>query len=131
MSAATPSPILVEVPASPEHVPVLRAVVASVAARLDLPLDHIEDLKIAVDEACAHLLKSTGGSLLRLELRGWPTGIEIAASTDDSAAAWPPDGFEGSMTWHVLTALTDDASFEAEGGPTLRFLKRSGGPVGG
>lgn len=125
MSATTPAPVLVEVPAQAENVQVLRAVVASIAARLDLPYDSIEDLKIAVDEACAHLLKETSGSMLRIRVRGWPTGMEVEASVDDPSATWPPDGFEGSMTWHVLTALTDDASFDSDPAPVLRFTKRS------
>lgn len=124
MATATPSPILVEVPARAEHVQVLRAVVASVAARIDLPTDDIEDLKLAVDEACAHLLKEAGGTALLLRLRVWPTGLEVEASTDNPGASWPPDGFEGSMTWQVLVALTDDASFSTEDGPVLRFTKR-------
>lgn len=118
------SPVVVEVPPRPEHAHVLRSVVASVAARLDLPLDSIEDLKIAVDEAVAHLL-TTGGTVLRMEVLARPTGIEVTASTDAPEAPWPPVGFETSLTWQVLTGLTDDASFSADGGPILRFTKRA------
>ncbi len=119
-----PSPVVVEVPPRPEHAHILRSVVASVAARLDLPLDSIEDLKIAVDEAVAHLL-TTGGTVLRIEVLAQPNGIEVTASTDAPDAPWPPDGFEGSLTWQVLTGLTDDASFGLDGGPLLRFTKRA------
>lgn len=109
---------------APEHAYVLRSVVASVAARLDLPLDSIEDLKIAVDEAVAHLL-TTGGSRLRMEVLTSETGLQVTTSTDAPQAAWPPDGFEGSLTWQVLTGLTDDAWFALDGGPILRFTKRA------
>jgi serine/threonine-protein kinase RsbW len=119
-----PSPVVVEVPPRPEHAHVLRSVVASVAARLDLPLDSIEDLKIAVDEAVAHLL-TTGGTVLRMEVLVDPTGIHVTASTDAPEGPWPPDGFEASLTWQVLTGLTDDASFTVDGGPILRFTKRA------
>ena len=44
------------VPASPAYLAVLRTASAGLAARLDLTLDEIEDLRIAVDEACALLL---------------------------------------------------------------------------
>lgn len=117
--------VVVQVPARPDHVHVLRAVVSSVAARLNLPFDAIEDLKIAVNEACAHLLDASNGSIVRLALTAWSGGLEIETSVDDPHAVWPPDGFEGSMTWHVLTALTDDASFEQDGDPILRFTKRA------
>ena len=117
-------PIVVEVPARPDHVHILRAVVASVAARLDVPYDVIEDLKIAVHEACAQLLESTTGTTLRFTVNTSSGGLEIAAATDDQDAAWPPEGFESSLTWHVLSALTDETSFERDGGPVLRFTKR-------
>jgi serine/threonine-protein kinase RsbW len=41
------------VPASNAFVALLRSVAAGLAARCDLTLDEIEDLRIAVDEACA------------------------------------------------------------------------------
>src|SRR5919202_3533665 len=44
------------VPADPAYLAVLRTATAGLAARLDLTLDEIEDLRIAVDEACALVL---------------------------------------------------------------------------
>jgi serine/threonine-protein kinase RsbW len=44
------------VPADPAYLAVIRTATAGLAARLDLTLDEIEDLRIAVDEACALLL---------------------------------------------------------------------------
>lgn len=45
-----------EVPADPAYLAVLRTATAGLAARLDLTIDEIEDLRIAVDEACALVL---------------------------------------------------------------------------
>lgn len=119
-----PPSIVVEVPSRRENAYVLRSVAASVAARLDLPLDSIEDLKIAVDEAVAHLL-TTGGARLRMEVLVSSTGIQVTTSADAPEATWPPDDFEGSLTWQVLTGLTDDAWFALDGGPIIRFTKRA------
>ena len=44
------------VPADPAYLAVIRTATDGVAMRLDLTLDQIEDLRIAVDEACALLL---------------------------------------------------------------------------
>ncbi len=44
------------VPADPAYLAILRTAAAALAVRLDLTLDDIEDLRIAVDEACALLL---------------------------------------------------------------------------
>ena len=43
-------------PAESAYLSVLRTATAGLAARLDFTLDEIEDLRIAVDEACAMLL---------------------------------------------------------------------------
>ena len=43
-------------PADGAYLSVLRTATAGLAARLDFTLDDIEDLRIAVDEACAMLL---------------------------------------------------------------------------
>src|SRR5690242_3355268 len=44
------------VPADPAYLAVVRTATAGLAARLNLTLDEIEDLRIAVDEACGLLL---------------------------------------------------------------------------
>src|SRR6476469_9562108 len=44
------------IPADGAYVSVLRTTTAGLAARLDFPIDDIEDLRIAVGEACAMVL---------------------------------------------------------------------------
>ena len=48
--------VLLTVPADGGYLGVLRTATAGLAARLHFALDEIEDLRIAVDEACAMLL---------------------------------------------------------------------------
>ena len=48
--------VTVRMPAEGAYLSVLRTATAGLAARLDFTLDEIEDLRIAVDEACAMLL---------------------------------------------------------------------------
>jgi serine/threonine-protein kinase RsbW len=121
------SDVTVSVPARPEFVHILRSVIASVAARADLTYDQIDDLRLAVDEACAQLLAVPGlpGSL-RLVVRSLDDGgLEIVASIDVDNAVWPPAGAERTLTWQVLSALADEARFEqTDGHPALRMTKR-------
>src|SRR3954465_413749 len=62
MTASTKLPlrdmVTVRLPASSAYLSVLRTATAGLAARLQFTLDEIEDLRIAVDEACAMLLDS-------------------------------------------------------------------------
>ncbi len=48
--------VILAVPAMTSYLAVLRTATAGLAARLGMTLDEIEDLRIAVDEACAILL---------------------------------------------------------------------------
>jgi len=50
-------PVDLTVPASSEHLRVLRLVTSSVAASLGLDVDQLDDLRIAVDELCSLLIE--------------------------------------------------------------------------
>lgn len=120
-----PAHIVVSVPARAEFLHVLRSVVASVAARLDFPYDAIEDLRIAVDEACAQLL-SRGKGATEIRLRIIPTdgAIDVVASADAPEVDWPPPEGEPSLAWQVIEALCDRATLERyDGAPAVRFSK--------
>jgi len=64
-------PVDLTVPASSEHLRVLRLVAASLAASLGLDIDQLDDLRIAVDELCSLLIEhAPEGTRLRLTLCG-------------------------------------------------------------
>ena len=52
--------VSLRVPADGAYVSVLRTMTAGLAARLDFTVDDIEDLRIAVGEACALVLPEAG-----------------------------------------------------------------------
>lgn len=56
-TTSTTDAVHLRVPADPAYLAIIRTATAGLAARLDLTLDEIEDLRIAVDEACALLLE--------------------------------------------------------------------------
>jgi serine/threonine-protein kinase RsbW len=119
------SEVLVSVPSRADFVHILRSVAASVAARLDFPYDTIDDLRLAVDEACAQLL-SVGSGASALTLRMTPTeeGLELMASIDAEGVDWPPPDAEESLPWRLMSALADVARFEqAENGPAIHLSK--------
>jgi serine/threonine-protein kinase RsbW len=118
--------VVVTAPARPEMVHVLRAVASSLAARLDFPYDDIDDLRISIDEACAQLL-AVGGRAPTFTLRLTATAGGIQALVElngGDAGRWPPDDLEDTLTWKVLSGLSDDVSFESRpDGPAIRVLK--------
>ena len=67
----TVGPVDLTVPATSEHLRVLRLVAASLAAGLGLDIDQLDDLRIAVDELCGLLMEhAPEGARLRLTLWG-------------------------------------------------------------
>jgi serine/threonine-protein kinase RsbW len=119
--------VLITVPARAEFLHVVRTVVGSVAARHDLTIDAIEDLRIAVDEACAQLLIARGSEVtVRLEPTG--DGVQATCSTNADVPQWPPDGVEHSLASQVLQGLADNVTWEREDGvPSVRVAKRAVG----
>lgn len=95
----------VRLPAAGAYLSVLRTATAGLAARLDFTLDEIEDLRIAVDEACAILLQqAVPGSVLSCEFRlvGDSLKVIVSAPTTDGRA---PE--RDTFAWTVLSALAE------------------------
>jgi serine/threonine-protein kinase RsbW len=96
----------VRLPAAGAYLSVLRTATAGLAARLDFTLDEIEDLRIAVDEACAILLQqAVPGSVLSCVFHLIDDALEVtvAAPTTDGRA---PE--RDTFAWTVLSALAGE-----------------------
>jgi serine/threonine-protein kinase RsbW len=101
--------VLLTVPADGAYLGVLRTAAAGLAARLHFTLDEIEDLRIAVDEACAMLIRlaAPAASLrCRFALAGKELGVEVAVPTTSEAT--PPAS--SSFAWKVLSTLASSPS---------------------
>jgi serine/threonine-protein kinase RsbW len=100
-------------PAESAYVAVLRMTTAGLAARLDFTLDDIEDLRMAVGEACALVLEHADpGGDLHAAFDLSDGFIRVAVSADSSTADDPD---QDSFGWQVLTALTSDVLTRREG----------------
>ena len=116
----------VRIPADGAYLSVLRTATAGLAARLDFTLDEIEDLRIAVDEACAILLPKVVADTpltCRFDLDKDALGVSVSAATVDGR---PPS--RDTFAWTVLTALAGevDAGVTDDGGqaPVVRISMR-------
>lgn len=96
----------VRLPANGAYLSVLRTATAGLAARLDFTLDEIEDLRIAVDEACAILLQqAVSDSQLSCYFQqvGDSLRVTVSAPTTDGRA---PE--QDTFAWTVLSALAGE-----------------------
>jgi serine/threonine-protein kinase RsbW len=112
------------VPADVGYLGVLRTATAGLAARLQFALDEIEDLRIAVDEACAMLLAiATDNAQLSCRFVVTDNALTVEVTAPILSGTRLPAA--SSFAWKVLTALTTEASAEADGGrATIRLLTR-------
>jgi serine/threonine-protein kinase RsbW len=116
--------VLLTVPADGGYLGVLRTATAGLAARLHFALDEIEDLRIAVDEACAMLLAiATRAADLECRFAVTDDALTVAVTVPIVAGSRLPA--ESSFAWKVLTALTTSASASVtRDRATIRLLTR-------
>jgi serine/threonine-protein kinase RsbW len=112
-------------PADSSFLAVLRTATAGLAARVHFTLDDIEDLRIAVDEACALLIAQARDGA-DLECSFWlgeaTITVQVSAPCDDPVAP-SQQGF----AWTVLSALTTSLRADVEGDRLVVRLSRSVG----
>ena len=113
MTGAGRADVELRLPGESAYVSVLRSTTAGLAARLDFTLDEIEDLRMAVSEACALVLPAPRGKRphRRLPPRQWQLSVVVGVDSDSASA---PD--QDSFGWQVLTTLAGDASVSIEDG---------------
>ena len=113
------------VPADPAYLAVIRTATAGLAARLDLTLDEIEDLRIAVDEACALLLdhRPHPGKEVHSAFTIHPGMLEVVMSGPTRNL---PE--RSSFAWTVLEALVGRVETgPASDGCWIRLTHTGGG----
>lgn len=93
-------------PANASHLVLARAAVAAVCARLDFPLERLDDVKLAIDEACAMLLPdAVPDSQLRVNLLPRTEGEVAITITATTRHGRTPR--KHTFSWTVLSALVD------------------------
>ena len=113
------------IPADSAFLAVLRTATVGLAARLDFTLDEIEDLRIAVDEACAMVLpQARVGSDLNCAFFLGHSRLTVSVSAEGDNPRQPShDGF----AWTVLSALTTSFSADVAGNTLTVTLSRVSG----
>ena len=112
-STGRPAEVHLSIPADSAYIAVPRSVVGNLAARNDFTVDAIDDLRIAVDEACALLLPQAADGVLELVFAIDPPQLTIRTSAV-VPNGWKPD--TTSFGWTVLTALVESVAAETVDG---------------
>lgn len=117
--------VRLELPADPASLSIVRAVVASVASRLALAYDSVDDLRIAAAEAGAVLLSSAAGARqLRVELTPSESDLVLTMWVDGGAPSAGVD--RDGLAWRVIEGLADEAGvIEMAGAPAIEMRMRT------
>ena len=92
-------------PAVPEYARIVRLTAAGLASRLGFTYDEVEDLRIAVGEACSHLLGNQGrDGTLAVTYTLEPDSITIEAVGEFADAV---DGAVPALSEQILGAVVD------------------------
>jgi serine/threonine-protein kinase RsbW len=134
--------VRLEIPARPLFVGVARSVVVAVASGVDgLDADRVEDLRLAVSEACTNAIEAhqAGQVDQRVVIRCLRSASSLEVSIEDSGSGFEPgEAGSGPMPegdgpgqlppergWglQLIRALVDDVSFEHAGPGTAVRLR--------
>lgn len=105
-AGAVEDAVEIRLPADSAYLSILRTATAGLAARLDFTLDEIEDLRIAVDEACAMLLPhAVESAQLTCRFHLDPATLEVTVTIPTTRRQLPE---RDTFSWTVLSALAGD-----------------------
>ena len=121
------STVHLEIPASGAYLAVARAAATGLAAQLQFTYEEIDDLRIAVDEACTQLLARRGGAttlnvayhLAESELR-----VDVSIEAPDDGR---PPLARDTFAWQILSAMTDEVREQSEAGRLWLSFRKAGG----
>jgi serine/threonine-protein kinase RsbW len=115
------------VPAAPEYLRLVRLTAAGLASRLGFTFDEVEDLRIAVDELCFHLLGDADGDdpspearTMDLVYSAGADGITITGRTGMSGDVPAPS----ELSEQILDALVDEHEVSGTDGTITFRLKK-------
>jgi serine/threonine-protein kinase RsbW len=133
MTSLAPPKIELQIPCSAEYVSVARLAVSAVASRMNFGIDAIDDLKLAVGEACANAIQhaAEGGihivctiepDHLAVSVRDCGVGFDPKAARSRPADELP----DGGLGLILIQALMDEVHIQSdrERGTEVRMVKR-------
>jgi serine/threonine-protein kinase RsbW len=99
------SEVVLTVPAETSYVSLVRTAASAVCAQADFTLDALDDLKLAVDEACALAIAAAPAGA-DLAVTFVVLGHTVEVDLVSASATGTPIG-TNTFAWTVLTALVD------------------------
>lgn len=122
--------IELSLPATSEYLGLVRFHVGSAAMLIDLSIDEVQDLQIAIEELCLSLLRPWGReqARLRLDIEWGHEAVEVSCHLiDASLVRAPAPGSEGlphHISQQILDTLTDEHGTSVSDGVQIAWLRK-------
>ncbi len=127
--------IKMEIPANPDYVSILRLTTSGIANKLGFSMDDIEDMKVAVSEACSNAVKHSEDNKVSINFNLLNNGIQIEII--DNGKGYDVDSIEtpdlsnpkeGGLGLFIIQTLMDEVNIESKGnqGTTIKMTKYLG-----
>lgn len=108
-------------PAETINAALARTVAAAMAARADLTIDQLEDVRLAVDEAVSQLMADADdGELITCVFEPGDGVLGITVTTRTRTGAAPATD---TFSWTVMRALVDSVAARTEGSAVTLDLR--------
>ena len=106
--------------AETRNVSLARTVAAAMSARADLPMDQLEDVRLAVDEAVTQLVHDApAGSEVTCHFEVRDAVLDVRVSALSTSGTTPA---QDTFSWTVLSALVDEVTASVEAGEVVLVL---------
>ena len=114
-----PDEVRLSFEADTRNIAVARTVAAAMAARADLPVDQLEDARLAVDEVVSQIIVAApAGAVVVCIMSAEPGSLSITVSAPGSQ-----EPSRTTFSWTVLNALVDSLDVQlADGRLTFMLL---------
>jgi serine/threonine-protein kinase RsbW len=125
------TPIELALPGDSRFMRLARLVASGVATTCGLPLEEVEDFRVAVDEVCATLIEAGGGSPIRLSFTA-DIGTLVVTGTTQDVDHQGPDEDRLALSRQILDVIAESHQFSRTDGQA-RFTvitRLRGGGVG-
>ena len=127
--------IKMEIPANPDYVSILRLTTSGIANKLGFSMDDIEDMKVAVSEACSNAVKHSEDNKVSINFNLLNNGIQIEII--DNGKGYDVDSIEtpdltnpkeGGLGLFIIQTLMDEVNISSKGnqGTTIKMTKYLG-----
>jgi serine/threonine-protein kinase RsbW len=128
--------IELKIPAEPEYLLVARLTLSGIATRMNFGFDEIEDLKIAIAEACTNAIQHAykNGNHRRIDIKFFIEEDKLRIEVEDMGKGFQPEKIkklpedllekERGLGIFLIKSLVDEVEFESsKKGTVVKMIK--------